>query len=238
MKPGRRAKKEKVSAPKQKNLNDKNAKRYFIQLANTNFGEEDFHVSVTYSPKYKPDTIEEAEKEAANFLRRIAYQRKKQKLPPLKYILVTEYATKKNDQKPIRIHHHFFVNGGLPRDTIEDLWRKPRRKGQKKGDKIGYVNADRLQPDDFGLEALARYLMKNPNGKKRWSCSQNLDKPRRRDNNSKYTRRQVEIMAREDSGNTQYWLKQYPGWCLTESKPEYNEITGWSIYLKFRKLKE
>lgn len=237
LKPGKRAKKERVSAPKQRNLNDKNAKRYFGLLANTNFGAEDFHISVTYSQKYKPDSIEAAEKEAANFLRRVAYQRKKQKLPPLKYLLVTEYSTGKDGEKPVRVHHHFFVNGGLDRDIIEDLWRKPRKKGQKKGDKLGYANADRLQPDDFGLEALARYLTKNPNGKKRWSSSQNLDRPQRRDNDSKYTKRQVERMAREDPGNIAYWMKQYPGWRLTQSRPEFNEVTGtWSIYLKFRRL--
>ena len=31
------------------------------------------------------------------------------------------------------------VLGGLDRDVVEDLWRKRRRKGQKKGDKIGYA---------------------------------------------------------------------------------------------------
>lgn len=86
---GKRAKKEKVSAPKQKNLNDKNAKRYMIQLANTNFGENDLYVTNTYSKKYLPATVEEAEKEITNYIQRISYHRKQQGLPPLKYILVT-----------------------------------------------------------------------------------------------------------------------------------------------------
>lgn len=34
---GKRGKKRKVNAPKQKDLNDKNAKRYLVQLGNGNF---------------------------------------------------------------------------------------------------------------------------------------------------------------------------------------------------------
>lgn len=236
--PGTRSKKEKISAPKQKNLNDKNAKRYFVQLTNTNFGEDDIHVTVTYAKEYLPDSIEAAEKEAANYIRRISYRRKKEGLPPLKYILVTEFSTKKGGEKPTRIHHHIIMNGGLDRDTIEDLWRRTKNKGQKKGDKIGFANTDRLQPNEYGLEALARYLMKNPNGKKRWSCSQNLIKPWCRNNDTKYTKKQVAQIARSDPDNKAFWMKKYPGWTLTECKPEYNTITGWSIYLKLRRLKE
>ena len=89
---GKRSKKVQESEPKQKNLNDKNARRYFVQLGNLNFGDdpEALHVSATYSTKYLPRTVEAAEKEVSNFLRRVAYARKKAGLPPLKYILVTD----------------------------------------------------------------------------------------------------------------------------------------------------
>ena len=98
VKRGTRSKKIKESEPKQKNLNDKNARRYFIQTANLNFGDDPdaLHVTATYSAKYLPATIEEAKREVTNSLRRIQYQRKKEGLPPLKYMLVTAYATKKN----------------------------------------------------------------------------------------------------------------------------------------------
>ena len=59
---GKRGKKKRVSEPKQKNLNDKRAKRYFIQLANSNFGEGDLAVHLTYAPEFLPDTYEEAVK--------------------------------------------------------------------------------------------------------------------------------------------------------------------------------
>ncbi|WP_245987913.1 rolling circle replication-associated protein [Cohnella lupini] len=228
-----RGEKKKVSAPKQRNLNDKNAKRYFTQLVNTNFGEGDLHVTVTYAEL--PETIEAAEKEASNYLRRIAHKRKREGLPPIKYVLVTEYSTGKEGDRPVRIHHHIIMSGGLERDAIEDLWRRPKKKGQKLGERIGFSNADRLKPNDYGLEALSRYLTKEPAGKKRWSSSQNLERPEYRTNDSKYTRRQVERIVRDELDNQAFWRKQYPEWDLTECKPAYSEITGWAIYLKLRR---
>lgn len=55
-----RPKKEYMSAPKQKNLNDKNARRCFTQLINTNFYDKDHHVTCTYDQKNLPSCIEEA----------------------------------------------------------------------------------------------------------------------------------------------------------------------------------
>ena len=59
---GKRSKKEKVSIPAQRNLNDKNARRTFNQLAETNFGENDYSVTLTYTKEFLPDTLEEAAK--------------------------------------------------------------------------------------------------------------------------------------------------------------------------------
>lgn len=107
---GKRSKKIKETEPKQKNLNDKNARRYFTQTANLNFGSdpEALHVTATYSGKYLPDTVEQAEQEATNFLRRVQYRRKKEGLPPLKYMIVTAYTTKRNSETPVRI----YIGGG------------------------------------------------------------------------------------------------------------------------------
>lgn len=98
-----RSKKVRESEPKQKNLNDINARRYFIQLGNLNFGDDPdaLHVSATYSPKYLPATVEDAEREATNYLRRISYRREKEGLPPLKYLLITSYTTKRNSDTPV-----------------------------------------------------------------------------------------------------------------------------------------
>ena len=236
---GKRSKKELVSAPKQMNLNDKNARRYLTQLVNSNFTKNDLHVTLTYCDKYLPGNIKDAEKEVSNYLRRVSYKRKKLGLPPLKYVLVTEYKTAtKEDEKPTRIHHHIIMNGGIDRDDVEDLWRKRKRKGQKKGDKIGYANADRLEPNENGLAALCEYLTKNPNGKKRWSSSQNLVKPRSRNNDGKYSRRQIEKLA-TNPPDSDFWEKKYKGYELPKNeysyRTEYNETTGWSVYLKLRR---
>lgn len=237
---GKRSKKIKESAPKQKNLNDKNARRYLIQLGNLNFGSDEnaLHVTATYSAKNLPPTIEDAEHEISNYLRRVQYRREKEGLPALKYILVTAYSTGKDGEKPTRIHHHIIMNSGLDRNTVEELWRKRKQKGQKKGSKIGYINADRLQADENGIAALCNYLAKQPGGKKRWSTSQNLERPTSRANDGRYTRRQVEKIAKERPGR-EFWEKKYPGWTLTDDDYgvtyEYNPVTGWAIYLKLRK---
>lgn len=93
-----------------------------------------------------------------------------------------------------------------------------------------------MQPDENGVAALSKYLTKDPRGKKRWSSSRNLVRPESRPNDHKYRKREVERIAKERPG-AEYWEKKYPGWTLAENdyafKVEYNEITGWSMYLKF-----
>ncbi|WP_242872325.1 rolling circle replication-associated protein [Clostridium coskatii] len=236
---GKRSKKRKESAPKQKNLNDKNSRRYFTQLVNSNFGLGDYHVTATYKDEFLPETLEDAEREVTNYLRRINYRREKEGLIPLEYILVTEYNTEENGEKPIRIHHHIIINGGLNRDTIEDLWSRRRKKGEKKGESIGFINVDRLQPDENGVSALCRYLTKRPCSKKRWTSSHNLKKPWYRNNDHKYRRREIEKICKSIP-DSYYWEKKYPGWKLANNdyslKAVYNDITGWSIYLKMIKL--
>lgn len=230
---GKRSKKKKVSAPKQRNLNEKNSRRYFVQIVSGNFGKNDLHVTVTYSEEELPATVKDGEKEVENYRRRINYRRKKEGLEPMKYVQVTEHREDK-DGKVIRMHHHLIISGGLDRDIVESLWSRRRKKGEKEGKRIGFVNADRLQPNNYGLEALSRYLMKHPQGKKRWSSSKNLDRPTRRDNNYRYTRRKVERIIKNNE-DKQFWENQYPGYWFTECKYKYNDLTGWSIYLRMRK---
>lgn len=82
------------------------------------------------------------------------------------------------------------------------------------------------------------YLSKEPCGKKRWSCSQNLERPYSRYNDHKYNRRQLERLCKNPPDRS-YWEKQYPGWNIPNDEYsvqiEYNDITGWSIYLKLYK---
>lgn len=238
---GKRAKKKKESLPVQKNLNDKNAKRKFVQLAETNFGQDDIVLHLTYSDENLPKSIEQMEKEIKNFLRRLKRKRQKENLEDLKYILVTSYTTVEDEEEgveEVRPHHHLLINKGLDRDTIEKLWTKKKDKG-KSAVMLGYANAQRIQYNDIeGITRLSQYLARNITQKRRWTCSQNLKRPESRTNDHKYSHRKLEKMATGylDVG---LWEKLYPGWTVKDKEngyqAVYSEWTGWSIYLKLRK---
>lgn len=233
---GKRAKKEKVSAPKQKNLNDKNAKRYFVQLAEANFGQGDLAVHLSYSDEHLPATPEQAHAIAITYLRRVAYRRAKEGLPPLKYLLVTQIGRKK--QGTHRIHHHILMNGELDRDTIEGMWWKIKGTKKRKPVMYGWANADRLRPNDNGISQMAGYIIKDSMGKKHWTQSQNLIRPWSRTNDFKYSRRQLLKVAEMPPDSEKYrlfWEAQYKGYKLVQCWRTYNENTGWAFYLKLRR---
>ena len=66
------------SSAQQKNLNDKRSKRRFVQIANTNFGADDLHISATYNEKHLPITLEEAERNVHNYLDRVKRKMKRE----------------------------------------------------------------------------------------------------------------------------------------------------------------
>lgn len=242
---GKRGKRKKVTEPKQKDLNEKNAKRYLVQLGNGNFGAGDLHVSCTYDKDHLPGSIAEAEKIINNYLRRIAYRRGKLGLDPLKYILVTEYKFDKAGQMIKRVHHHIIMNGGLSRDDVELMWTADRinwNKAQNDPEyrasikQMGWANADRIQTNENGIEALCKYIVKDPQGKKRWSSSRNLVRPVELPNaDYKYTKKQIEKLAKSDDCGAEFFKKQFPDYDIREIKPVYYEETGWHIYLKMWK---
>lgn len=216
-KPRNKIKKKAMSTPKQKNLNEKNARRYFIQLMNANFSNQDFHVTLTYNDDHNPETAEEAERLVANYIRRIKRRQKKVSNAPIKYMLVTQVGK-------VRTHHHLVLSCELSRDEIENAWG------------LGYANCDRLKPDEYGFEALARYLAKHTGGKKRWSCSHNLKKPvlveKVMSVKGVYSHKKMQFNCMD----REFWEKRFKGYAFTECKAEFNEITGWSYYTKMRKL--
>ena len=273
---GKRGKRRKAQKPKQKGLNDKNAKRYLVQLGNGNFRVGDLHTSCTYSAGNLPGTVKEAEKIVGNYLRRIAYRRRKLGLAPLKYILVTEYKFAKGRERPKRIHHHIIMNGGMDRDEVEMMWTAQRVNWRKADsadkeeaaayrgsvEKLGWVNTDRLQMNENGIEGLCKYIIKDPQGKKRYSSSRNLERPetQRTDstereaashslwkasrnlqdpyekcNDFKYSKVKVEKLAKSPDGGLSEFQKIYADYNITSCEPVYYEQTGWHIYLKMWK---
>lgn len=218
-----RKQKTKQSAIKQKNLNDKNAKKHLIRLINTNFTDNDLSVHLTYTENTIPKTEEEARKDITNYLRRIKHYCKKYGLAPPKYIAVIEFREpdESDKRKRIRIHHHI-VMSGMDRDIVEQLWGK------------GRANADRLKADEYGYEGLARYITKDPQGSKRWTQSKNLKQPDIKVNDYKYTKRKTEQIARAPD-DKKYFEEEYQGYTFNDCKVVFNEVTAkMQLYIKMR----
>lgn len=276
---GKRGKRRKSKKPKQDALNDKNSKRYLVQMGNGNFQSGDQHISCTYDADNLPGTVKEAERIVGNYLRRIAYRRRKLEIEPLKYILVTEYKFSKDGEQLKRIHHHIIMNGGMDRDEVEMMWTA-QRVNWKKADspnkaeaaayrasvkKMGWVNADRLQTNENGIEGLCKYMIKDPQGKKRysssrnlerpeieredskpqevanknlWRASRNLTEPQEKCNDYKYSKAKVEQLAKSPDGGLTEFKKIYADYNITSCEPVYYEKTGWHIYLKMWKKQQ
>lgn len=209
----------KISPEKIATMNEKNAKRYFVALVNQNFSEGDYHATCTYSGK--PPPLDVAQKIAAEFLRRL------KKIygsagAEFKYIQIHEFGGKNE-----RVHHHILLPKGVPREVIENEWRRGliwRRLGASPG----ACNCDRLIPDrDEGLQALALYLTKRPANRKRWSGSRNLKPPEEIVNDTRYgfsSFRKLIRAIREERG-TQAIEQIYKGWRCVEVRREENPIT-------------
>lgn len=235
-----RTKRYRETAPKQKNFNDKQSRRYFTQLLESNFKDGDYHITCTYSRENLPESDEAAEKEVRKYIRRITDYAKKHGLPKPKYIIVTSVVSSKTGL-PVRVHHHIVLScEGLAREVVENLWRKPRCKGEKKGKKIGHCNCDIIDGSDkAGLAPLAAYLARQGGAGKRWTASVGLVKPYSKLNDDRYSREEVRKYARERVGDRAFWERKYPGWVITNIdygiRCEYSEVSGWGIYLQMRR---
>lgn len=238
-KKGKRSKKKYVSLPKQEKMNDKNARRKLIQILETNFGEGDIFLTTTYKPKYIPKSYDDAQRESRNYIRRIRDKMKALGIKEeLRYVVITSVREAKGKDKGVRYHHHYIISCGLDRDTLENLWRRKKKKGEKIGDPIGYANSKRIQEDiNTGILGLANYLAKHTSYKRKWSCSKNLERPFERTNDHKYSRKRL-IQYALDPYDMERWEKIYPGWTVADKdfgiEAKYNDFTGWSIYLKLR----
>lgn len=163
---GRRVVKDNSKA--QKNLNDKNARKYVERLINENFTDRDIWMTLTYDDAHLPPEgdIDAAIKNVQKYIRRVNYQRKKRGLPNAKYVYVTEY----NPTEEIRWHHHIVMDGALDMDTVEACWKQSSRNEVR-----------RLSKDENGLSGMANYIVKEKKrikSEKRWNSSQGLRDPK------------------------------------------------------------
>ena len=223
---GKRAKKEKDIRTAQSNLNDKNAKKHLIRLVNTNFTKKDIWITLTYENSRLPEDVEQAKKDMMNYIRRLKRHCKKHHFPDFKYVYVTEYqdADKKRNK---RVHHHMICN--FPdRDIAEELWNGG-----------GRTQSRRLQPDDFGLEGLTRYITKEKHGnnQKRYTVSRNLKQPKITIADSKVTRRRAEKIATEENMAQELFEKLYAGYKFNDMEVKYSPyVAGAYIYVRMKQI--
>ena len=98
----------------------------------------------------------------------------------LKYIYTIEG---NDDGTKERIHVHMLLSGGIERAELEKIWAR------------GYANADRIQPNENGLEAIARYITKQQKNRRKWCRSRNLKQPKRRTNDTKVSNARMKRLA-------------------------------------------
>lgn len=124
------------------------------RLINANFSSGDLFVTLTFR---KSVSTTQAKRDLLNFIRSLKRRRARLRLPPLKYISVTELGVNSKNK-----HHHLLINN-MPADDVISLW------------KHGKVLISRLSPySDY--TGLAHYITKENKRKNenRWRRSHNL----------------------------------------------------------------
>lgn len=215
-----RAEKKNMTPEKVTRLNMERSERHFILLVDGNFSEEDIHLTLTYkgeTPDYK-----RAKMDVRNFLDRVKRLRNRLGLEPIKYAGAIEGGA---DGTRERIHVHIVMNGGIDRETLETIWAK------------GYANADRLRPDENGLEAVARYIIKQSRTgkekfKKRWFASRNLKQPKTRTSDTKVTNAKVRKIAGDMLNEARAIMeKVYPGYEFTKCAVHGSDVVD-GVYIR------
>ena len=160
-----------------KKLNRERAIRHLIQLADANLTDQDIHLTLTYR---NAPTEDRAWRDVDNFLRTVKRRRKQYGMSPLKYFYTVEGNESGSKEK---LHAHVLMSGGISREELEAIWGN------------GWANADRLQPDERGLEAIIRYITKDQE-KRKWHRSRNMVQPKQRTSDSKVSNAKVKRIAR------------------------------------------
>jgi len=203
----RRAK-ENVTKEAVQRLNEERSKRKLVQLADANFTEKDVSVTLTYTGK--PPTYEQAQKDIKNFLRVVKRKRDQRAMEQLKYIYSIEGD---DDGTRERIHVHMLMSGGIDREEIEKIWAK------------GYANVDRLQPDENGLEGIARYIAKQQKNRRKWCRSRNLKQPKQRTSDTKVSNARVKRLAMDFPNNAKDIMeKLYPRYMHVKTVLRYSSM--------------
>ena len=171
-----RAAKKNETPEKMQKLNRERAIRHLIQLADANLTDQDIHLTLTYR---NAPTERRAWADVKNFLRTVKRRREQYGMSPLKYFYTIEGNENGNKE---RLHAHVLMSGGISREELEEIWAN------------GWANADRLQPDERGMEAIIRYITKEQD-KRKWHRSRNMAQPKQRTSDSKISNAKVKRIA-------------------------------------------
>lgn len=209
----------------QKNLNNKNAVKWFMRKANTNFGKGDYYLTLNYDNKYKPKDYEEAKKHVRTYINKLNYEYmklqvknenkklssklKKKNYKKIKYMYVIEISKEGKG----KYHVHMILSSELSMDLVEDCWKYGRRN-----------NVRKIDPDDKHITDLANYLSKDPQGKKRWGCSKGLKEPKVT-TSKKVSKKKIHDMSVNENLIEEEMRKINPQYKLVEFKVIRNKWT-------------
>lgn len=214
-----------------KKLNQRNAEKTFRRLAEINFRDEEdyfFTGTIEAGEGESLPTLEQVEKLFSNFIKRLNRLRKARGLKNAKYLAVIEGWEEGSRQ--VRLHVHALIEGGLDRDTMENLWRQKRAECRR------LVHAH--------LDELCGYLQKGPRGRKRWRRSKgNLKGPRETHADRKMNARAAWRIAEDVAGRNAALERLYPGYRVeTINGHDAVEVRsnpympGCYIYARLRKI--
>lgn len=223
--------KKKESTIKRNEINTRRALEHHIRKVNCNFDKSDYVIHATFNSERRPLTRKEIDNAFSNYIKRINRKRKNMGLKNAKYMAVIEGG----DGTEKEVHFHIIIDGELDRNILEDLWGKR-----------GFVNVDRLQPNEEGLTGLTKYMSKGhfeeledelkedfkekegdnekkKKGTKRWRTSKgNLRGPVIEVNDNRFKKNKVRDMFKNEPSREEI-EKLYPGYTLTYYKAVWNE---------------
>jgi len=219
----RQLEKTKATPEAMKAVNDRIARKKFERLAECNFRTGiDYALTLTYDGN-APEDEETCNRDIRNYMNRINRARKKLGLPRARAIGVIQTGKKG------RLHTHLLIEGGLDRDTMEQLWGK------------GYANCDRIQAGKGGLVAITKYMTrgfstKRETGRHRYYYTRNLRKPRITESKTRISRRQAELIREDaDLQGEIVFRKKYPGLQLEALEMRQTDwMPGCYIYTRLR----
>ncbi|WP_405382685.1 hypothetical protein [Phascolarctobacterium sp.] len=213
----------------QKKLNSKNSRKQFWRLAEHNFTNADYWLTLTYAGE-QPE-FEEAQKCIQRYLRNINGKRKRRGYANAKYLYVTE--TVSEEGQPVRAHHHLFLQGDcLTLDEVNAMWKYGQRNELRK-----------IEKDENGIRGAAAYMVKEKQDttrkkyQKRWNGSANLEKPPEKKHHQT-KQKTVNQMVKDRDYIRRYTetQKRYAGYIYTNAEIYFNDWNA-RYYIRVRMRK-